>query len=148
MAPSAVQEKSLPNVAVFTSAVVSAYSLSVGTVARQIVVVREDACELGNSNRKGSTHGGVGGARCGDRNSCRCRGRGKPSPATPDALELELKLPPVAVQVTAGPLVVAAMERVCVTVRAPRLGETVTAIGPEALMVRPDSRIVCYSRNP
>jgi hypothetical protein len=49
---------------------------------------------------------------------------------------LELKLPPVAVQVTPGPLVVAAMERVCVTVRAPRLGETVTAIGPEALMVR------------
>jgi len=43
-----------------SGAVVSAYS-EVGTVARQIVVVREDACELGNSNRKGSTHGGVGG---------------------------------------------------------------------------------------
>lgn len=51
-------------------------------------------------------------------------------------LELELKLPPVAVQVTAGPLVVAVTDRVCATVRATRLGETETAIGPEALMVR------------
>src|SRR5204863_8677759 len=55
--------------------------------------------------------------------------------ATPEALELELKPPPVAVHVTPAPLVVAAMERVSPTVRAARLGETITVVAPEALIV-------------
>jgi len=49
---------------------------------------------------------------------------------------LELKLPPVAVQVTPAPLVVAVTGRVCATVRAARFGETETVIAPEALIVR------------